>query len=69
MSIELTLKQTQEIVEFFGGDEESTVTVGPWPSEKPVPGLWVWCTDYPEEGGIPLDDEACKYSDEHESEP
>lgn len=47
--MEITLKQAQALVEAFGGDEESTITVvsGNGHSGK---GLYVCATDYPEEG-------------------
>lgn len=49
--MEFTLKQAQALVDVFGGDEESTMTVifGEGHSGK---GIYVCATDYPEDGSI-----------------
>lgn len=51
--MEFTLKQAQALVEFFGGDEECTMTVTVGGTEAHSgPGLYVHCTEYPEEGSM-----------------
>lgn len=48
-----TLEQAQALVDFFGGDTESTMTVviGDCDAHSGQ-GLYVYCTDYPEEGSF-----------------
>jgi len=51
--MDFTLKQAQALVEAFGGDEESNMTVvevKDGQASHSGPGLYVHCTDYPEEG-------------------
>lgn len=50
MSIEITLRQAKELVEFFGGHDCEVTVIG---HEK---GLLAYCTEYPEEGGQYLGD-------------
>lgn len=53
--MEFTLKQAQALVEAFGGDEESIMTVTEVKDGQKShsgPGLYAHCTDYPEEGSI-----------------
>lgn len=45
--ITLTLRQSMKLVEFFGG-HDTEVTIGALPVDPP--GLYAWCTDYPDEG-------------------
>ncbi|GAB2913992.1 hypothetical protein [Paralcaligenes ginsengisoli] len=45
--ITLTLRQAVELVEFFGGCD-AEVSIGECPFDPP--GLYAWCTEYPEEG-------------------
>jgi len=53
--IELALKEAKAIVDFFGGDEEGTVTVIRGDENyHSGPGLYALCTDYPEEGCVLL---------------
>lgn len=51
MGLNINLKQAQELVEFFGGDEncEMYVEFGDGHSGK---GLYACCSDYPEEGSV-----------------
>lgn len=50
MSIEITLRQAKELVEFFGGHDCEVTVID---HEK---GLLAYCTEYPEEGGQYLGD-------------
>lgn len=51
--MEFTLKQAQTLVEAFGGDEESTMTVTMGDATAHSgPGLYAGSTDYPEEGSF-----------------
>lgn len=47
-AITITLRQTQKLLEFFGG-HDTEVTIG-LALEGMPPGLYSWCTEYPEEG-------------------
>lgn len=49
--MEFTLKQAQLLVEAFGGDEESTLTVVATPTINGE-ALCAFATDYPEEGSF-----------------
>lgn len=54
-SLEFTLAEAQELVLFFGGDEEGTMTVSRGGEDAHAgPGLYAYCTDYPEEGAVKL---------------
>jgi hypothetical protein len=64
--MELTGYQVKQINDFMGGDYDTSVTVehlpertldpgtGDEPTTMPA-GLYIWCTDYPEEGAVLLD--------------
>lgn len=64
----LTGYQVKQLADFMGGDFDTNVTIedlpartldagtGAEPTVLPA-GVWVWCTDYPEEGGVLLDRE------------
>ena len=54
-AIEITLAQAEELVLFFGGDKESSMTIIQAGAEAHNgEGLYVYCTDYPEEGSVLL---------------
>lgn len=54
-SLEFTLAEAQELVLFFGGDEEGTMTVSKGREDAHSgPGLYAYCTDYPGEGSVKL---------------
>jgi hypothetical protein len=58
--MQLTGYQVQQLNEFLGGDYDCEVTIEELPErtlgEEVLPaGLWVWCSEYPEEGGVLLD--------------
>lgn len=54
--ITLTQKEVRGIIEFFGGDEddETEITIGWVEEHESGPGYYLWMTDYPEEGSVPL---------------
>lgn len=59
--VEINGHQVQQLLEFFGGDLDTPMALTYWPSEiidedgdKHGPGLWVWCAEYPEDGGMRL---------------
>lgn len=54
MSVNLNLKQVNEIVDFLGGDEESEVTVQYWKEGHSGEGTYVFLSEYPEEGAVYL---------------
>lgn len=56
--MEFTLKQAQDLVESFGGDEETTMTVKAPDKGHSGPGLYVFATDYPDEGSMLLGEPA-----------
>lgn len=61
MSIELNLAQTTQLLAFFGGcDAGVTVCNIKDESAHSGPGLYAYCTDYPEEGSILLDPDTGK---------
>jgi hypothetical protein len=49
--IDFTLEQAQALVDSFGGDSESTMTVVGGDGHSGI-GLYAGPTDYPEEGSI-----------------
>lgn len=50
-AIEITLRQAEELVKFFGGhDLEATVMQRPAAWHDMPDGLYAYCTEYPEEG-------------------
>ena len=54
-TIEITLAQAKELVLFFGGDKESSMTIiQAGPEAHSGEGLYVYCTDYPKEGSVLL---------------
>lgn len=64
--MELTGYQVKKLHEFMGGDFDCNVTLGRFVQERvgkdgeTMPaGLYVWCTDYPEEGSVLLREDAC----------
>ncbi|QJD98648.1 hypothetical protein HH212_00150 [Massilia forsythiae] len=47
----ITLRQAQRLVEFFGGHDASMTITEPAPDwEQQIPGLYAYCTEYPEDG-------------------
>lgn len=63
--MQLTGYQVKKLNDFMGGDYDAGVTIEELPERTLDPGtgdeptvlpagLWVWCTDYPEEGGVLL---------------
>lgn len=57
MSVRINFNQARELLEFFGG-EDADMTVGLCgPEAHSGAGLYVWCTEHPEEGSMKLDGE------------
>lgn len=52
MSIDFTLKQAQALVDSFGGDEETVMTVQESETGHSGPGLYAFCEDVKDEGAI-----------------
>ncbi len=51
--MEFTLAQAQALVDAFGGDEETRMTVGDGDGKgHSGPGLYAWPSEYPDEGSI-----------------
>mgnify|MGYP000208989458 CR=1 FL=1 len=49
--IVITLRQAHELVKFFGGHDAEVTVAAPLPAwGEMAPGLYAYCTDYPEEG-------------------
>lgn len=65
--MELTGYQVKQINEFMGGDYDCDVTIAELPERTPIDpdtgalgeplkaGVYIWCTDYPEEGSVLLE--------------
>jgi hypothetical protein len=45
----ITLRQAEKLLAFFGG-HDCEVTIAREHPESNLPGLYAWCTEYPEEG-------------------
>lgn len=56
MSIELNYSQAVQLANFFGGDN-CQVTLSERSNGHDGPGVYVHCTDYPEEGSVKLEPE------------
>lgn len=54
--ITLNLTQARQLVEFFGGCEQTIVAVDDVKDGHSGTGLYAWCEDYPEEGSVLLAD-------------
>lgn len=50
--MELNLKMAKEIVTYFGGDKDTSVTLAYWTDGHSGEGLYVYCSDYPEDGAM-----------------
>lgn len=51
-AIVLTLRQLRELMRFAGGDEDAEISIGTLIGGATE--LRAWCTEYPEEGSIPI---------------
>jgi hypothetical protein len=51
--IEFRREQAQALLDMFGGDDETVITVAPGDaSSHSGPGLYAYISDYPDEGAI-----------------
>lgn len=49
--VRITLRQALRLIEFFGGHDADVTVMPPSPDwEQQEPGLYAYCTDYPEDG-------------------
>lgn len=61
--MQLTGHQIKQVIDFMGGDFETDVTIEHLPERRVdspdgevvlEAGLYIWCTDYPDEGAVLL---------------
>lgn len=50
--LQITLRQTEKLLAFFGGHDTEVSVAQARPDQQP--GLYAWCTEYPEEGAVYL---------------
>lgn len=78
--MELTGYQVKKLHEFMGGDFDTNVTVERLPERTLEPGtgdepttlpagLYVWCTEYPEEGAVLLHEDESHEDEVPDDEP
>lgn len=79
--MELTGYQVKQINEFMGGDYDCDVTIAELPERTPIDpdtgalgeplkaGIYIWCTDYPEEGSVLLEHDQAPHPHPQDAAP